>query len=98
MNKQCCHCKLVKHSDDFGWRQVGDRIYIQPWCRKCRGARGRVTSSLKEVKKADRERLVVIFRSEYPLDQNSRSETYMREKLIKRYQQKEAASANGTNA
>lgn len=95
MKKQCVHCKLTKAFDDFGWRQVGDRTYLQPWCRICRGARGRVTSSIKEVKKANRERLVAIFKSEYPLDQNNRSETYMRDKLVKRYQQKEA---NGTNA
>lgn len=38
MKKQCTHCKLTKHYDDFGYRQVKGRTYVQPWCRICRGA------------------------------------------------------------
>ena len=97
MNKQCCHCKLVKTYDDFGWRQVGDRTYIQPWCRKCRGARGKLHTNLKELVKADRERLAAIYKSDYPLDSHNRSEKYMRDKLVKRYQ-KEAARGNDSHA
>jgi hypothetical protein len=92
MKKQCTHCKPTKHYDDFGYRQVKGRTYVQPWCRICRGARGKIKSSLKEVTKADRERLAAIFKSEYPLDQNKRSEKYMRDKLVKRYQ-RETVSA-----
>lgn len=97
MDKQCCHCKLVKTYDDFGWRQVGDRTYIQPWCRKCRGARGNLHTNLKELVKADRERLAAIYKSDYPLDSHNRSEKYMRDKLVKRYQ-KEAARGNDSHA
>ena len=35
--RECPHCKETKPISDFGYRNMGDKIRNQSWCKKCRG-------------------------------------------------------------